>query len=186
MGFESVRGYVQLASGLTEVTRARATEAAQGLLSLPASGIHTGSKVAGQAGALAEELFAAATTNRSNLTALVRSEVDIAVTRLGLVSAEKLEEARAEVARLRAEVARLRSASSRADISHSTANKAAAPKRAAKRVAKATSASSAATTTNAAARPTVVTKTPKTARTATRATTARRPAVTTRAKPAAT
>jgi len=133
-----------------------------------------------------EELFAAATTNRSNLTALVRSEVDIAVTRLGLVSAEKLEEARAEVARLRAEVARLRSASSRADISHSTANKAAAPKRAAKRVAKATSASSAATTTNAAARPTVVTKTPKTARTATRATTARRPAVTTRAKPAAT
>ena len=50
MGFESVKGYVQLASGLTELTRSRATEAAHGLLSLPAAGIATGSKVAVQAG----------------------------------------------------------------------------------------------------------------------------------------
>ena len=32
MAFESVRGYVQLASGLGELTRARAMDVAQGLL----------------------------------------------------------------------------------------------------------------------------------------------------------
>lgn len=110
MTFESVRGYIQLVSGMGELTRARAMEAAQGLLSLPAVGIATG-KLAGQAGALAEELLAAATTNREHLTTLVRTEVDAAVTRLGLVPAEKLTESRAETARLRAEVANLRTAS---------------------------------------------------------------------------
>ena len=38
MVFEVVRGYVQLASGLSELTRARATEVARGLLSLPQHG----------------------------------------------------------------------------------------------------------------------------------------------------
>jgi len=110
MSFESFRGYVQLASGLGELTRARATEAAQGLLSLP--GVEaTAGKLTVQVGALAEELLAAATANRDHLTTLVRHEVEAAVTRLGLVAAEKLEESRAEVARLRAEVAALRSAS---------------------------------------------------------------------------
>ena len=55
MAFESVRGYVQLASGLGELTRARALEAAQGLLALPSMAGNTG-KVAGQVGALAEEI----------------------------------------------------------------------------------------------------------------------------------
>jgi hypothetical protein len=114
MVFELVRGYVQLASGLSEMTRARATEIARGLLSLPAAGVATGGQVAVQVGALAEELLAAAATNRQNLTALVRSEVDVAVTRLGLVSLETLEESQTEAARLRAEVAQLRSASSNA------------------------------------------------------------------------
>src|SRR3954453_5192630 len=109
MAFESVRGYVQLASGLGELTRARALEAAQGLLALPGMAGTTG-KVAGQVGALAEEILAAAFANRENLTALVRGEVDVAVSRLGLVPAADLEGARDEVARLRAEVSRLREA----------------------------------------------------------------------------
>lgn len=108
MSFESFRGYVQLASGLGELTRARATEAAQSLLSLSGVGATTG-KLTVQVSALAEELLAAATANREHLTTLVRNEVEAAVTRLGLVAAEKLEESRAEVARLRAEVAALRS-----------------------------------------------------------------------------
>ena len=137
MVFESVRGYVQLASGLSELTRARATEAAQGLLSLQGSGLATGSKLAVQVSALAEELLAAATTNRHNLTALVRSEVDAAVTSLGLVSAEKLAESQAETARLRAEVAELRSASSRSTVAKKTAAKKTAAK---KTVAKKTAA----------------------------------------------
>ena len=109
MAFESVRGYVQLASGLGELTRARAMDAAQGLLSLPNVGGATG-KVAGQVGVLAEEILAAALANRENLTALVRNEVDLAVSRLGLVPTVELERARDEVARLRAEVSRLREA----------------------------------------------------------------------------
>jgi polyhydroxyalkanoate synthesis regulator phasin len=112
MSFESVRGYFQLASGLGELTRARATEAAQGMLSLPGVGVATG-KLAVQVSALAEELLAAAKTNREHLTTLVRSEVEVAVTRLGLGTAEKLEESRAEVSRLRAEVASLRLALTR-------------------------------------------------------------------------
>ena len=131
MVFEVVRGYVQLASGLGELTRARATEVARGLLSLPAAGVATGGQVAVQVGALAEELLAAAATNRESLTALVRSEVDVAVSRLGLVSAEKLDESQAEAARLRAEVARLRSASSKAPASSTSAKK--APGKAAQR-----------------------------------------------------
>ncbi|MHB8274318.1 MAG: hypothetical protein ACYDC9_06070, partial [Dermatophilaceae bacterium] len=133
MSFESFRGYLQLASGLGELTRARATEAAQGLLSLPGVGPATG-KFAVQVGALAEELLAAATTNREHLTALVRGEVDAAVTRLGLVPAEQLEESRAEAARLRAEVAALRSASTPSTTgagSRKTAVKKAAVKKAA-------------------------------------------------------
>src|SRR6185312_14445487 len=131
MVFEVVRGYVQLASGLGELTRARATEVARGLLSLPAAGVATGGQVAVQVGALAEELLAAAATNHESLTALVRSEVDVAVSRLGLVSAEKLDESQAEAARLRAEVARLRSASSKAPASSTSAKN--APGKAAQR-----------------------------------------------------
>jgi hypothetical protein len=149
MAFESVRGYIDLASGLGELTRARALEAAQGLLSLPASGIATGSKVAGQAGALAEELLVTATANRSSLTELVRSEVAVAVTRLGLVSAQKLEEAQAESTRLRAEVARLRSIPAQTFTPKSPAKKAAAPKSPVKRAAKATTARRSAVTTRA-------------------------------------
>lgn len=130
MVFESVRGYVQLASGLSELTRARATEAAHGLLSLQGSGIETGGKLAVQVSALAEELLAAATANRHNLTALVRSEVDAAVNRLGLVSTERLLESQEETAQLRAEVAALRSATSRGAAVKKSAAKKTAPKKA--------------------------------------------------------
>ena len=115
MGFESVRAYLQLASGLSDLTRARAMEAAQGLLTLPVSSMATGTKVASQASALADELLAATVANRANLTALVRSEVDAAISRLGLVPVQRLEDAQAETAKLRKEVATLRSASSKAD-----------------------------------------------------------------------
>ena len=131
MGFESVRAYLQLASGLSDLTRARAMEAAQGLLTLPVSSMATGTKVASQASALADELLAATVANRANLTALVRSEVDAAISRLGLVSVQKLEDAQAETAKLRKEVATLRSASSKADTAKAPAKKAAASKKAA-------------------------------------------------------
>jgi hypothetical protein len=177
MSFESFRGYVQLASGLGELTRARAMEAAQGLMSMPGFSVATG-KFAVQVGALAEELLAAATTNREHLTTLVRGEVDAAVTRLGLVPAQKLEEARAEAARLRAEVAALRSASA-----HSTtgpAKKSAAKKSAVKKTAvKKTAAKKTAVKKTAAKKTSAISP-------ATKPTAARRSAVTTRRKPAGT
>jgi len=181
MSFESVRGYIQLASGLGEVTRARAMEAAQGLLSLSGVGSTTG-KLAVQAGALAEELLAAATTNREHLTTLVRAEVDAAVTRLGLVAADKLKESQADAARLRAEVAALRSASV------PPAARTSAKKAPAKRAAPKKSAAKKSSATRASARPTASNKATASARKAaapTKATAARRQsAVTTRRQPA--
>ena len=171
MVFESVRGYVQLASGLSELTRARATEAAQGLLSLQGAGIASGSKLAVQVSALAEELLAAATTNRHNLTALVRSEVDVAVTRMGLVAAEKLAASQAEAARLRAEVAALRLASratpaKKTAVKKAAAKKTAVKKAAAKKTAVRKTAARDASATGAAAKPvTMATTTPRSATT---------------------
>jgi hypothetical protein len=164
MSFESFRGYAQLASGLGELTRARATEAAQGLLSLPGVGATTG-KLTVQVSALAEELLAAAAANREHLTTLVRHEVEAAVTRLGLVAAEKLEESRAEVARLRAEVAALRSAASSSSIGTSVRKTAAK---------------------TAAAKKTAVKKPVQAKKTAVKKSTVRRSAVATRGKPAGT
>jgi hypothetical protein len=197
MVFELVRGYFQLASGLGELTRARATELAQGLLSLPA--VATGGQVAVQAGALAEELLAAAAINRQNLRTLVHGEVDAAVTRLGLVPAEKLEESQAETARLRAELGKLRSASpaKKAAARTRVPRTAAAAKTTTARTgaAKSTSATRAAAkpraARSAAAKPTAPAKpakaaaktAKKTAKTTAKATTTGPPAVTTGAAP---
>jgi len=155
MVFESVRGYVQLASGLSELTRARATEAAHGLLSLQGAGIETGGKLAVQVSALAEELLAAATANRHNLTTLVRSEVDAAVNRIGLVPAEQLAQSQAELASLRAELAALRSASTRSTTTRAPAKKTAKKSAAKKATTKKAAAKKAATTKSAVKRPAV-------------------------------
>ena len=184
MVFESVRGYVELASGLTDLTRARARSAAHGLLILPVAGIATGTKVAAQAGALADELLSTAVANRSDLRTLVRSEVDVAITRLGLVPAQKLEDSQAEAARLRAEVARLRLGSSTATAHKAASPKAASPKAASRQAASAKVASpKAVPAKRRAARAAPV----KAARTATRTaqvSTPARSAVSTRARPA--
>jgi hypothetical protein len=172
MVFESVRGYVELASGLSDLTRARAMEVAQGLLSLPAAGIATGSKMAVQVGVLADELLAAATANRSNLTTLVRSEVDVAITHLGLVPVQQLEEAQAEAARLRTELARVRSGASKPAVPRKAAKKPAVPRRAAKKPAVPRRAAKRVAST--------------TAKTTVKASTPRRSAVTTRVMPAGT
>jgi len=183
MVFESVRGYVQLASGLSELTRARATEAAHGLLSLQGSGIETGSKLAVQVSALAEELLAAATANRHNLTTLVRTEVDAAVNRIGLVPAEQLQESQAELAALRAELAALRASLSRG----TAAKKAAVKKTAANKTAAKKAVASKAAVKKSAAKRSAAKKTSAVSAVAnpvTMTTATRRSAVTTRREPA--
>jgi len=108
MAFESVRGYVQLASGLGELTKAKALEAAQGLLSLP--GADEVTKRAVQASSLAEELLTAARSNRDQLVTLVRSEVETALRRADVARVADVEAARAAVSALTREVADLRAA----------------------------------------------------------------------------
>ena len=93
MAFESVRSYIQLASGLGELTKARAMEAAQGLLALP--GAEEVTRAAGQATALADQLLDAARTNRASLVSLVQSEVESALRRADVARLADLEAARA-------------------------------------------------------------------------------------------
>ncbi|SES40986.1 hypothetical protein SAMN05216199_3436 [Pedococcus cremeus] len=106
MAFEFVRGYVQLASGLGELTRARATEAAQGLLSLPAAG--EVSKRALQVSEIADQLLEAARANRESLVALIRSEVESALGRADVVQLADFDRARTALAALTREVEDLR------------------------------------------------------------------------------
>jgi hypothetical protein len=106
MASEAVRGWVQLASGLGELTRARALEAAQGLLALP--GAEEVGKRAMQASTLADQLLAAAKANRAHLVALVRSEVESALRRGEFARHADVESARAALASLTHEVDELR------------------------------------------------------------------------------
>ena len=106
MAFEFVRGYVQLASGLGELTKARATEAAQGLLALPAA--EEVSKRALQVGEIADQLLEAARANRENLVALVRGEVESALGRADVVHLADFDRARTALAALTREVEELR------------------------------------------------------------------------------
>lgn len=105
---EGLRGYLQIASGLTEVTRQRAQAVATSLTSsgeaLTTLVTHD---VRGQVGGLAEELFATSKANRELLLSLVRSEVERQVGRLGLVPSADLEAATARADRLEARLRKL-------------------------------------------------------------------------------
>ena len=116
MAFEAVRGYVQLASGLGEMTKAKALEAAQGLLALPRA--DEIGKRAMQASVLADQILEAAKANRSNLIALVRTEIENALGRAEFARHSDVENARAAVASLSREVEELR-ASVLAGVAHS-------------------------------------------------------------------
>ena len=106
MAFESVRSYIQLASGLGEMTRARAMEAAQGLLSLP--GADEVTRRAVQASTLADQLLEAARANRANLLALVQHEVESALKRAEVARVADVRAAQATVGALAREIADLR------------------------------------------------------------------------------
>jgi len=93
MVLDALRGYLQLANGLTDVTRQRALAAAKQLMDQGGGvvgGAVGGVPVAKQVQALAEDLVATSRNNRDLLVGLVRTEVDRAVSRFGLVSADEL------------------------------------------------------------------------------------------------
>jgi DNA-binding protein HU-beta len=83
MAKQSIQGFVELASGLGELTKSRALEAANELLAL--TGLEGSSKKMGQqAAAFADEMMSAAETNRKQLVELVRTEIDVALGRVDL------------------------------------------------------------------------------------------------------
>ena len=92
MVLDGLRGYLQLAIGLTEVSRERAREAARSLVAQGGTsvGAVVPDHVRVQVISLTDDLVATSRANRGLLLQLVRGEVERTVTRLGLVSAQDL------------------------------------------------------------------------------------------------
>lgn len=102
---DDLRTYLQMASGITEATAARAKEVVTGLV---ASGFSLtarakpATEMVGQVQELADDLVATSRSNRELLTGMIRSEVDKAVGRVGFVREDELAALRRHVQRLEA------------------------------------------------------------------------------------
>ena len=114
---DALRGYVQLATGLTEVTVSKAREAAAALIaqgvdlaaaSREVPGGDTAKAAATQVQDLADDLLETSKQNREMLTSLVRTEVDRAAGRMGFVREEELAAVRRHVSRLESQLADIR------------------------------------------------------------------------------
>ncbi|MGW7684471.1 phasin family protein [Kribbella sp. NPDC054772] len=85
MVMDALRGYVQLANGLTEVTKQKAQAAAKALLQ------QTGAdQLTTKVSDLADEIVATSKSNRQLLQAIVANEVEGAVARLGFARSEEV------------------------------------------------------------------------------------------------
>lgn len=99
---DELRGYLQLASGVTEMTAARAREIAASILG-PSRNV-----VPEEVRGLADDLLETSRSNREMLIGLIRTEVDRAVGRMGFVREDELAALRRHVTRLEGELADLR------------------------------------------------------------------------------
>ncbi|MDP2288463.1 MAG: polyhydroxyalkanoate synthesis protein PhaF [Actinomycetota bacterium] len=121
-----LRGYLQLANGLTDVTAAKAKDMAASLI---AQGLILSTKapdLVGQVQELADDLLSTSRNNREMLKGLVRTEVDRTVSRMGFVREDELAAVRRHVQRLEQEL----------HSQNGAAKKPAAKKPAAKKAAK--------------------------------------------------
>ena len=102
----TVRNYLEMATGLTEVTASKAMEVAGSLI---AQGVSMGTKqpvdVASSVAQAADDLMAQSKTNRDLLIGLIRTEVDKAIGRVGFVREDELAALRARVEKLEAHLA---------------------------------------------------------------------------------
>jgi polyhydroxyalkanoate synthesis regulator phasin len=80
---DALKNYLALANGLTEVGRQRAVAASKALVA-------QGEATVEQVGNLAEDLIETSRNNREMVTALVRNEVDKALSRVGLATADEV------------------------------------------------------------------------------------------------
>lgn len=94
----TVRNYLEMATGLTEATAAKAMEVAGSLI---AQGMSLGTKqpadLASSVAQAADDLMAQSKTNRDLLVSLIRTEVDKAIGRVGFVREDELAALRARV-----------------------------------------------------------------------------------------
>jgi len=108
---DDLRTYLQMATGITEATTAKAKDVVTGLL---ASGMSLTAKaggapeMVGQVQDLADDLVATSRNNRELLTGVIRAEVDKAVGRMGFVREDELAALRRHVQRLESEMNDLR------------------------------------------------------------------------------
>lgn len=112
--FEDLRSYLQMASGLTEGTAAKAKDIA---VSLVSQGMNMSTKapdVVGQVQELADDLISTSKENREMLLGLIRAEVDRAVGRMGFVREDELAALRRHVQRLEQQLFDLKSGASAA------------------------------------------------------------------------
>lgn len=122
---DALKNYLALANGLTEVGRQRAVDAAKALVA-------QGEATAEQVTSIAEDLVETSRNNREMVTALVRSEIDKALSRVGLATADEVQKL---TQRLKSVEAALRSASSTPGTPAKPAAKAAAKPAPAKKAA---------------------------------------------------
>lgn len=80
---DALKNYLALANGLTEVGRRRALAASKALVA-------QGEATVEQVSSLAEDLVETSRSNRDMITALVRNEVDKALARVGLATADEV------------------------------------------------------------------------------------------------
>ncbi|HET6989404.1 MAG TPA: polyhydroxyalkanoate synthesis protein PhaF [Kribbella sp.] len=137
MVLDALRGYVQLANGLTEVTRQKAQAAAKALLQQTGADTLTTGLTA-KVSELTDEIVATSKSNRQLLQAIVSNEVEGAVARLGFVRSEEVAALTRRVQTLEGELAEARAGvpARAADLSAAPPAKKAAKKAARKSAAK--------------------------------------------------
>ena len=167
MVLDGLRGYLQLANGLTDVTRERARVAAKTLVAQGEAGVGAvlPESLKAQVGSLTEDLIATSKANRALLLGLVGSEVERATARLGLVMAGELESAKRRAQRLEQRVADLerelrQALSGSAPATKAPAKKAATKKSTARRTTAKKTAAKKTAAKKSAAKKTAAKKTP--------------------------
>ncbi|HZO67501.1 MAG TPA: polyhydroxyalkanoate synthesis protein PhaF [Kribbellaceae bacterium] len=139
---DALRGYVQLANGLSEVTRQRAQQTAKQLLHQTGTeNLTTG--LTNRVSVLADEIIATSKSNRALLQAIITNEVEGAVARLGFVRAEEVAALRRRLEKLEQQVG----TGARAPAAKKAAKKTTAKKATAETAAKTTVGETAAKTT---------------------------------------
>jgi len=109
MVIDGLRGYIQLANGLTDVTRERARLAAKSLVAQGEASVGAvlPDSLMAQVASLTEDLIATSRANRGLLVNLVRAEVERATSRLGPTFAREIEGTERRLKRLEQKMADL-------------------------------------------------------------------------------